>query len=268
MRRSRKINVVMAGAIVAVAFTAGLGDSLASNATGSSQTYFACLKAGALSKVGTTAPTCVSPAKQISWNSEGPTGNTGATGAIGATGADGANNYLLAQENGYQGTLTEWLASLVGPTGATGTAGPAGPTGPQGPVGPSPTTPIFITVGAGGTFSFQDGNLNLNVLCRTSGSQLQFTSEANGIIGWNYNTGPSSDVVGSGASGTGSTLGLASLPTAGQLFNFGDANGPIAGTFNFYDGQGNVDTFTLSAFTYTTGSNCQILGSETVAVGQ
>jgi Pentapeptide repeats (8 copies) len=43
-------------------------------------TYYACLKSGKLTKVGTTAPSCVAPATQLSGNSEGPTGSQGPPG--------------------------------------------------------------------------------------------------------------------------------------------------------------------------------------------
>ncbi len=66
-------------------------------------------------------------------------------GANGAQGLQGQSAYALAAEYGFTGTVTEWLASLVGPPGATGLQGPSGysgsdggrgSTGPQGPVGP------------------------------------------------------------------------------------------------------------------------------------
>ncbi|MBQ2733055.1 MAG: hypothetical protein IJF74_02770 [Clostridia bacterium] len=47
----------------------------------------------------------------------------GEKGAAGATGADGKSAYELAKENGYNGTVSEWLASLVGEAGAAGAAG-------------------------------------------------------------------------------------------------------------------------------------------------
>ncbi|MDQ0949342.1 hypothetical protein QFZ24_003265 [Streptomyces phaeochromogenes] len=53
----------------------------------------------------------------------------------------GDSAYEVAVKNGYTGTATQWLASLVGPrgtqgaTGATGATGPQGPPGPQGPAG-------------------------------------------------------------------------------------------------------------------------------------
>ncbi|MFF9240091.1 hypothetical protein ACF1AL_14830 [Streptomyces sp. NPDC014801] len=67
----------------------------------------------------------------------------------GTTGTPGKSAYEIAVEQGYSGTVTQWLASLVGaagpqgPAGATGPAGapgpqgPAGATGPQGPTGPA-----------------------------------------------------------------------------------------------------------------------------------
>ena len=47
-------------------------------------------------------------------------------GETGAQGADGKSAYELAVENGYEGTLDDWLESLVGATGATGEAGSDG----------------------------------------------------------------------------------------------------------------------------------------------
>ena len=48
------------------------------------------------------------------------------------TGADGLSAYELAVSQGYSGNLSDWLASLVGPTGAPGPAGPAGADGSDG----------------------------------------------------------------------------------------------------------------------------------------
>ncbi|MEZ5650368.1 MAG: hypothetical protein R3E87_07440 [Burkholderiaceae bacterium] len=58
-------------------------------------------------------------------------------GGGGADGANGLSAYELAVQQGYTGTLADWLASLVGAPGAAGPAGPAGPQGPQGPQGPA-----------------------------------------------------------------------------------------------------------------------------------
>ncbi len=51
-------------------------------------------------------------------------------------GAAGESAYDLAVANGFTGTETEWLDSLVGATGATGATGPTGPTGATGATGP------------------------------------------------------------------------------------------------------------------------------------
>ena len=56
-------------------------------------------------------------------------------GPSGPAGVAGATNYQLARENGFTGTLTEWLATLVGAQGPTGTPGPMGPQGVPGATG-------------------------------------------------------------------------------------------------------------------------------------
>lgn len=67
----------------------------------------------------------------------GVAGANGADGADGVDGVDGKTAYELAVENGFAGTLTDWLASLMGPKGDDGEAGAIGPMGPQGPQGPT-----------------------------------------------------------------------------------------------------------------------------------
>lgn len=56
----------------------------------------------------------------------------GDTGATGAQGESGKSAYQLAVENGYSGTVYEWIQSLRGPTGPTGSAGAVGQSGIQG----------------------------------------------------------------------------------------------------------------------------------------
>jgi hypothetical protein len=98
--------VAAAGALLLIG-----GISIAATAaSNSSTTYYACLKDGNLSKVGTKAPKCLKGSTRISWNSKGPegaAGPAGAAGAIGATGAAGA-------------------AGATGSIGATGVAGTNG----------------------------------------------------------------------------------------------------------------------------------------------
>jgi hypothetical protein len=61
----------------------------------------------------------------------------------GTAGTPGESAYEVAVEQGFTGTVTQWLASLVGPAGPqgpagpTGTQGPKGDTGAQGPAGPA-----------------------------------------------------------------------------------------------------------------------------------
>lgn len=59
-------------------------------------------------------------------------GDKGETGATGATGATGKSAYELAVENGYEGSLTEWLVSLAGKDGLNGTNGIDGEKGENG----------------------------------------------------------------------------------------------------------------------------------------
>lgn len=76
----------------------------------------------------------------------GPPGNDGAAGGPGTPGVDGKDAYQIARDQGYGGTRTQWLATLVGPQGPTGTkgdtgnTGPTGSTGPQGPKGDTGST--------------------------------------------------------------------------------------------------------------------------------
>lgn len=65
----------------------------------------------------------------------GPQGPAGATGATGATGAAGKDNYTLAVESGFTGSLTDYLNSLKGAKGDQGLQGPRGLPGPQGEKG-------------------------------------------------------------------------------------------------------------------------------------
>jgi len=79
----------------------------------------------------------------------GATGATGPAGADGADGIDGTNGvdgtdglsaYEVAVANGFTGTITDWLTSLVGATGPAGADGADGVTGPAGVV--AATAPV------------------------------------------------------------------------------------------------------------------------------
>lgn len=63
---------------------------------------------------------------------EGVPGEQGTPGVDGKNGTDGKSAYELAVDNGYTGTISEWLASLVGEVGATGQNGADGKDGVNG----------------------------------------------------------------------------------------------------------------------------------------
>lgn len=101
---------------------------------------------GPTGAIGTTGPTGAT-------GPTGPTGATGSAGATGAAGADGESAYQIAVDNGFVGTQSAWLASLVGATGstgATGATGPAGADGATGPTGPTGATGATGSTGATG----------------------------------------------------------------------------------------------------------------------
>ncbi|MFD1277440.1 collagen-like protein [Streptomyces kaempferi] len=56
-------------------------------------------------------------------------------GDAGGDGAAGKSAYEIAVDNGFTGTVTQWLASLIGPAGPQGVPGATGPTGPKGDPG-------------------------------------------------------------------------------------------------------------------------------------
>jgi hypothetical protein len=120
--------VLVSSAVVAL--LAG-GTSAVALAAPSPAVYQGCLSsAGAVYNVHvntSTAPTCRSHDKQITWNQTGPAGPAGATGAAGVAGPQGSKGD-------------------TGGTGPAGAQGLKGDTGAQGPAGPSgEVTPITET---------------------------------------------------------------------------------------------------------------------------
>lgn len=69
---------------------------------------------------------------------DGAPGKDGIDGEDGQDGQDGKSAYELAVDNGFGGTVEEWLASLKGEKGEQGIQGPQGEQGPPGPTGDSP----------------------------------------------------------------------------------------------------------------------------------
>jgi hypothetical protein len=164
-----KIRSAVLGGVIAAIIAGGVAFGAGVDATPTGTTYFACLVNGKLTKVGTSSPTCPAPGKAISWNSQGA---SGATGAQGPAGANGLTNFDLAQQNGYQGTLSQWISSLIGPqgpSGLTGTTGPAGPTGPTGAAGPTGATGPTGSIGPTGATGPQ-GPAGISSVFQTHGA--------------------------------------------------------------------------------------------------
>ena len=87
----------------------------------------------------------------------------------GVQGADGESAYQLAVDNGFVGSQSDWLASLVG---APGSKGDTGDTGQQGPAGLIPTYNYFGTADPSVHAVFggnSEGNVNI------LGQSYQFT---------------------------------------------------------------------------------------------
>lgn len=125
-----------------------LGVAAVPPAQGADDVFYACLRKGELSQVGTDEPTC-RKGKVVRWNVrgepgpqgvQGPTGATGAVGPAGPAGADGAP--------GSQGA--PGAAGPAGPEGPAGPRGPAGPEGAEGPAGPEGPEGPAGAVGAQG----------------------------------------------------------------------------------------------------------------------
>lgn len=63
---------------------------------------------------------------------DGADGKNGQNGTNGTNGDDGLSAYQLARQQGYGGTLTQWLTTLVGAAGKDGTNGTNGSNGRDG----------------------------------------------------------------------------------------------------------------------------------------
>lgn len=83
-------------------------------------------------------------------------------------GPRGYSAYEIAVQNGFVGSESAWLASLVGATGATGAEGERGPQGPRGQQGPQ---------GVPGEQG-KDGSSGITVFSIDSSGHLIGTSES------------------------------------------------------------------------------------------
>ena len=152
-------------------------------------------------------------------------GNTKtSTGTI--TGVAGKSAYQIAVDNGYKGTVTQWLASLVGPQGIQGPAGLTGATGATGATGP---------VGPAG---ISNSNVNTTAVNGTPGKSAYEIAVENGFNGtvsqWLESlrgpqglTGPQGLVGPQGSSGTTTIINMTSGSGSG---GGGGAQGPKGDT--------------------------------------
>ena len=90
MRMPKTLVVVASTVIVTAALVSGVSAAVLAPAAAPTTTYYGCLNAGTLSQVGTTAPTCTSPAVRISWLSASST-DTKAQVAAAITAANGVS---------------------------------------------------------------------------------------------------------------------------------------------------------------------------------
>jgi len=86
MKPTKTVKVAIVTALAVATLAIGATAAVTAGADGSSTTYFACIKSGKLTNVGTAAPTCSATETQISWGAQGAAGPTGATGAQGPVG--------------------------------------------------------------------------------------------------------------------------------------------------------------------------------------
>jgi len=152
MTLSRSLKLLAAVVVAVTGLSVG-AVALTAGATGTSTTYYACLKAkaGTLSKVGTTAPVCPKGSQVISWDSAGPAGPPGVDGtSVTSTAlpsgdpncADGGSAFLSISGATY---ACNGADGAPGATGATGAPGADGKTVLSGTTTPS----IYATADVG-----------------------------------------------------------------------------------------------------------------------
>jgi len=71
--RHKTAIIVMSALLLTAVLTTGVSAAVFESGSAKTTTYYGCLNAGTLTQVGTTAPTCTSPAVQISWLSASST---------------------------------------------------------------------------------------------------------------------------------------------------------------------------------------------------
>ena len=166
---------------------------------------------------------------------QGDTGPQGIQGETGLQGIDGKSAYTVAVENGFVGTETQWLVSLVGDTGATGATGNG-----------------IDSIVKTGTV----GLVDTYTVTMTSGDTATFTV-TNGIDGTN---GVDIDHIAK-TSGTGAA-GTVDVYTA-----WGDVAETVSlGTFNVYNGQDGTGAINDTTITTTTLWSSKKINDEILAM--
>jgi len=114
----RKV-VTLASAVSLLGAGLIIGGVTMASGSSSTATYYACLRGGSLSKVGTTTPKCPRPSRVISWDRNGVTGATGPVGAQGIAGQGYSSTtsnsvYTIAVGSATFGGIADTGAYIVG----------------------------------------------------------------------------------------------------------------------------------------------------------
>ena len=155
---------------------------------------------------------------------DGADGAVGPQGPGGADGADGVSAYQIALNNGFTGTETDWLNSLVGADGVDGAQGPAGPDDQN-------LTSAVLT-GSLLTINIENGNSTSVDLSGLTGSTTSPWTDAGA---WVYPTNSTQQVV------TGNSIPL----TGAALHAYNLSQNHTNGLFVDHDYNGNNNNFGL-----------------------
>jgi hypothetical protein len=214
------------------------------------------------------------------------TSGQGPQGIQGVAGVNGKSAYELAFANGFNGTESQWLASLVGDTGPQGPAGTNGTNGTNGvgvPTGGS-TGQVLAKVNetdyntqwvtpSGGNDNLGNhiATQNLNMSNNAITNATNITSTGTATLGGNTyptTTGTNGQVLttnGAGtlawstASGGGSSLQLVVTKTVAQTTQIGNSSSFAADVVNFESANGTGAT--LTGGNTWTGNNLFTVGA-------
>ena len=139
----KRFVMLVAVAVLLGASAAAASATLSAHTSAAKPTYYACLKSGKLTQVGSVKPTCAGGSTLISWNATGPAGPSGADGSNGANVLTSATTPIgpcnsgdsdVALDSGevWNCTASAWVDSGSAIRGAQGPTGPAGSVGQAG----------------------------------------------------------------------------------------------------------------------------------------